>query len=455
VRTERPNTVLAGRYVLDEELGHGVHGSSWRATDTKLARRVVVRLLEPSLADDPVLAERLTRETRSIALVSHPSLARLLDVGTDRGAPFLVREHVDGRNLRDLLKREGTLSVERAVALVVRILDALAEAHRCGVLHLAVTPENVVVSEDGSVRVTDAGLARAVSGESGDVRVDVRAAGALLFLLLTGRAPSEGSISPRALRRDVPRNLDAVVARSLAGDPATGYATAAALADALRDAAGLSSDALPSLVPQSAHEPAPWPAERSSVFRTWLAVPMLVAALAALAVVVGLSFGELELGGPVGIRLKHPEPSPTTPPARTLRFVSARAFDPFGDQSENDSGIPFADDGDLATVWKSENYFDGRLHKPGVGILFDLGRTHTVTGFRLQTPWPGFTFRVAVGNDPTELDTISGPTYTATSDVRETIAPAQGRYVLLWCTSVVPTDDGNRIVVGEFHVQGE
>jgi len=451
VRTERPNTVLAGRYVLDDELGRGVRGTSWRATDTTLRRRVVVRLLDPSLSEDPALADRFTRETRVLALLSHPGLARLLDIGRDRGAPFLVREHVEGSNLRALLERDGALSPERATVLVVRVLEALAEAHRCGVPHLAVTPENVLVAQDGSVHVTDTGLARAVSGETGDFGSDVRAAGALLFLLLTGRTPSAGSTSPRALRRDLPRDLDAVVARSLSRDGA--FPTATALAEALLDAVGLSSGETPTL--GHAAVSGPPAAGRPSTFRTWFAVPVLVAALAAAAVLAGLSLGKLELGGPVGIRLRHPSPSSPTPATRVLRFVSARSFDPYGDQSENDSGIPRADDGDPATVWKSENYFDGELHKPGVGILFDLGSSRTVTGFRLQTPWPGFTFRVVVGNDPGALDTTSGPSYTATPDLRETIGPVQGRYVLLWGTSVVPTDDGNRIVVAEFHVQGE
>ncbi len=454
MRIERPNTVLAGRYVLEDELGRGLRGASWRATDTKLARRVVVRLLDPSLSEDPALAERFTRETRAIALLSHPALARLLDVGWDRGAPFLVREHIEGSNLRTLLEREGSLSPGHAAALVVRVLDALSAAHGSGVLHLGVTPENVLVAEDGSVHVTDVGVASAVSGASGDPSVDVRAAGALLFFLLTGRPSTEDSASPRAFRRDVPRELDTVVVGSRSRDPAEAYPTAAALADALREAVGLSSGEIP-IAGEAAPRPSRSPADRPSVFRTWLAVPVLVAALAAIAVVAGLSLGELELGGPVGIRLRQASPSPTSPAPRVLRFVSARAFDPFGDQSENDSGIPFADDGDPATVWKSENYFDGELHKPGVGILFDLGGVRTVTGFRLQTPWPGFTFRVAVGNDPAALDLASGPFFTATSDVRETMEPVRGRYVLLWCTSVVPTDDGNRIVVAEFHVLGE
>jgi putative peptidoglycan lipid II flippase len=111
-------------------------------------------------------------------------------------------------------------------------------------------------------------------------------------------------------------------------------------------------------------------------------------------------------------------------------------------------------DGDPLTAWKSENYYDGRLNKPGVGMLFDLGSPQTVTGFRLQTPYPGYRFAVVVGDDVTAMIADARPTFTAAGDMRETIEPATGRYVLLWITSVVPTDDGNRAEVGEFRVVG-
>jgi serine/threonine protein kinase len=102
VRTDRP-TLLAERYVLQEELGRSGLGTAWRATDAVLDRQVVVKFIKPALAEDPVFAKELVSRTRAVALLSHPGLARLLDVGMDDGVAFLVREYVAFHSLRDIL----------------------------------------------------------------------------------------------------------------------------------------------------------------------------------------------------------------------------------------------------------------------------------------------------------------------------------------------------------------
>lgn len=181
-------------------------------------------------------------------------------------------------------------------------------------------------------------------------------------------------------------------------------------------------------------------------------VPVALTVIAASVIGVGLRLGRLELGGPVGVRPK-PEPS-LQPQSSVLQARAVSTYDPFGDGSENDGGVPLATDGDPDTAWRSENYFDGRLNKEGVGLLFDLGTSRTVTGFRLTTPAPGFRFAVLVGENPSTLAAADGPTFEATADMRERIEPAEGRYVLLWVTTVVPTGDGNRAEVGEFEVLG-
>jgi hypothetical protein len=242
------------------------------------------------------------------------------------------------------------------------------------------------------------------------------------------------------------------VARALADEPDDRYPTAEAFAESLARAVPAEGAGT------SPQQPAPAAApRRPSLFRTWIAIPLLVVVIAVAAVLGGLSLGRLELGGPVGIRLKEPSPSPAPAP-RVLPFASVRTFDPPpGDGQENDSGVPLAIDGDPTTAWKSENYFDGELHKPGVGLLFDLGRSTTVTGFRLSSPFPGFRFQVLVGVDPARLPAQGrdGAVYVATDSLAETFeTPAEGRYVLLWIGSVVPTDDAFRAEVGEFHVLG-
>ncbi len=440
--------MLGGRYVLEQELGRSRIGITFRATDTVLERSVVVKLIHPDLARDPIVCARLESAARAVAGVSDPGLVRMLDTGTEGGVPFVVREHPDGESVRDRLDRDGPLNPIRATAIIREVLRGVAALHGAGVVHGGIKPENVVVSEDGTVRVCDAAIAAAVLGDrGGDVSIDVRDTAALLFEALTGRPPTPDATSPRALRRDVPRELDDAVRRALTG----GSISAEDLAARLHQIAG----AEPGLrSPGDRQHPFAPPPTAPRWFRTWVAVPLLVLLIAIAAVAAGLRFGELELGGPVGIQIKRDEPSPVARPV-ALDVVAVSAFDPFGDGSENDDSAPLAADGNALTAWRSENYFDGRLNKPGVGLLFDFGEQRSVTGFRLTTSAPGFAFAVAVGDDPVALaGTDLRPTFTATADVRGTLGPATGRYVLLWFTTVIPTEDGNRVVVDEFKAVG-
>jgi tRNA A-37 threonylcarbamoyl transferase component Bud32 len=480
MKTEQPATVLAGRYALERELGTSGTGTSWSATDTVLDRRVVVKLISQELVRQPAFAERLDLELRMVALASHRGLARLLDTGRDDGIAFIVRELVEGDSVRTLIARDDTVPVWLGSGLVRGALDSIAAAHEAGVLHLDLKPENVFQCMDGTIRVSDLGFGEAVvlslpppeameilqpapmapetaAGGPPDVRTDVWATGALLYEILIGRAPEPGDDSPRNHRSDVTRKLDDVVRRALAPEPDDRFATAVEFGAALRDAAGRASERMAAPARRSGPQdtavvaPAPAAPPRPSIFRTWLVVPLLVVLIAAIALGAGLWLGKLEVGGPVGIR---PAEENSAADARVLEFKSVAAVDPYGDDHENDSRLPLVDDDDPLTAWKSENYFDGTLNKAGVGMLFDFEARRTVTGFRLQTPYPGYRFAVVVGNDPSAMIPSARPTFTATDDMRDSIEPATGRYVLLWITTVVPTDDGNRAEVGEFEVVG-
>ncbi|HEY6678174.1 MAG TPA: serine/threonine-protein kinase [Actinomycetota bacterium] len=480
MRTEQPPTVLAGRYALEQELGTSGTGTSWSATDTVLDRRVVVKLISQELVRQPAFAERLDLELRMVALASHRGLARLLDTGRDDGIAFIVRELVEGDSARTLIARDDTVPVWLGSGLVRGALDAIAAAHEAGVLHLDLKPENVFQCMDGTIRVSDLGFGEAVvlslpppeameilrpapmapetaAGGPPDVRTDVWATGALLYEVLIGRPPASGDDSPRNHRSDVTRKLDDVVRRALAPEPDDRFATAVEFGAALRDATGRATERMAAPARRSGPQdtavvaPAPTAPPRPSIIRTWLVVPLLVVLIAAIALGAGLWLGKLEVGGPVGIRPAEENSAPAT---RVLEFKSVAAVDPYGDGHENDSGLPLVDDDDPLTAWKSENYFDGTLNKAGMGMLFDFEARRTVTGFRLQTPYPGYRFAVVVGNDLSAMIASARPSFTATDDMRDSIEPATGRYVLLWITTVVPTDDGNRAEVGEFEVVG-
>lgn len=464
MQTHRPVTVLAGRYALEQELGRSGTGMAWRAEDRLLGRTVTVKLIHPSLSDDPAFAGRLAEEARRVASLSAPGFARLLDTGEQDGVPFLVREHVDGASARTRLEREGPLPPREAVRIAVAALDAIAHAHDARILHLALGLENVLLTAVGDVRVTDLGIGAVVTAarrpeEAGrvlggrslapelaaggplDERTDVFAVGAMLFELLTGEAPG-GRLSPRDARSGIPRTLDRVVARALAPDPAGRFQSARAFAAALASSVAVRDEA-------DEVRRRGW---LSTWLGTWIAVPLAIAVVAVAMIGLGLWFGRLEVGGPLGIRPAHDEE--TAPPSsgtRALLPLSVATFDPFGDGTENDSNLALAIDGDRSTPWRSENYFDGSLHKPGVGLVFDLGGSYRVAGFRLWTPNPGFVFHVAVGDDPQTLVDAVGDPITASPETRGALE-GSGRYVLVWITTVVPTDDGIRAEIAEFRV---
>jgi len=484
-------TVLGGRYELVELAGEGGMASVWRASDRVLERPVAVKVLHAHLAADPSFLERFRAEALAEARLTHPSIVRVFDTGIEDGVAFIVMELLEGETLRDILGRQGALEPDRAVAILINVLGALQFAHEAGVVHRDVKPANILVGADDRVKVADFGIAKAaymgtedptttgrvlgsipylspeqVEGKEVDARSDVYACGAVLYHLLTGRPPfvaetdlatammrlTRDPVPPRAIRSGIPRPLDAVVLRALARHPDDRFASAQDMAAALARL-GLVAPGAPRV------HAAPPPVERTGVFRSWMLVPLLLVLLAAAAIVIGLLAGRLELGGPFGVRSKPKAsasgPTESPPAGRVIHVQSALAFDPFGDGQEHDDLTGLAIDGDPSTVWMTENYNQLNLApKPGVGLLFDLGDSHEVTGFRLQTPNPGFDFQIRVGDDQQALATQDGPAFEAATSLRRPIPPATGRYVLVWITSVVGTDSGNRATIGEFTVYG-
>jgi hypothetical protein len=454
-----PALVLANRYALEEELGRSRTGLVCRSHDPLLRRDVAVKLVHPHLADDPAFVGALRAQAKGIAALSVPGIARLLDTGEDDGVIYLVREFAPGESLRGRLERTGPLTPEEAVRIGAATLRALAEAHDRDVLHLSLDPDDVIVSDDGGVHLIDFAIGAAIaasrpnetasllgdehlapeqrSGEGSDARTDVYAVAALLFEMLTGEAPL-GRSSVRAFRPDAPRALDRAIARGLETDPERRFPDARSFADALERS--IDTGAI-----EAADD------ERPHLF-AWIGIPLIVIGLAVALITIGLWLGELEVGGPLGIRPAGPKAAPVSDvPPVAVRPVSVSAIDPFGDGEELSSNAGLAADGDPTTAWRSEDYFDGELGKPGIGLVLDLGQTAQVEGVRLSTPHPGFTFGVAVGDDPDALVDRVGRTVTASASTRVRLEGA-GRYVLLWITSVVPVDDGNRAEVEEVRV---
>jgi serine/threonine-protein kinase len=244
----------------------------YAAVDERLDRRVAVKVMSSSLSADPAFIDRFAREARVAARLTHVNAVSVYDQGHDGGKVFLVMELVTGRTLRDLLDERGHLSPAEAVSIMEPVLAALAAAHRAGLVHRDVKPENILLADDGLVKVADFGLASAAAGElsaaptglmMGTVayssperfrgidtgpRTDVYSAGIVLFELLVGRPPFEGdpiSVAyqhvqddvppPSALRRGLAAPIDAFVRSATARDPAQRPADAGQLLVALHD----------------------------------------------------------------------------------------------------------------------------------------------------------------------------------------------------------------------------
>ena len=251
--------LLDRRYRLDAVIAQGGMATVYLATDTRLDRTVAVKVMRPALAEDPSFVERFAAEARAAARLSSPDVVAVHDQGTDEQTrtAYLVMEHVAGRTLRDVVMEEGPLAPSRAVALLEPVLRALAAAHGAGLVHRDVKPENVLLGDDGRIKVADFGLARAVETSNltrttglilgtvaylapeqvehgrADTRTDVYAAGVLLFELLTGAPPYDSdnpiTVAFRHVHEDVPRPstlvdgipaaLDDLVVRATRRDP--------------------------------------------------------------------------------------------------------------------------------------------------------------------------------------------------------------------------------------------
>ncbi|MCP1413425.1 serine/threonine-protein kinase [Paenarthrobacter sp. A20] len=206
-------TIVDGRYLVRSRLARGGMSTVYLATDQRLERDVALKVLHPHLANDPTFLERLSREAKAAASLSHPHIVGVLDQGEDGHIAYLVMEYVKGHTLRDILTEQGALPPRLALALIDPVIEGLAAAHGSGLIHRDIKPENVLIADDGRIKVGDFGLARAVSantstgaligtvaylapelvlGQPADARSDIYSAGIMLYEMLTGKQPYAG-----------------------------------------------------------------------------------------------------------------------------------------------------------------------------------------------------------------------------------------------------------------------
>ena len=262
--------VIGGRYRLEQLLGQGGMSQVYAATDLRLGRSVAIKLLRPEFRDAPTFSERFMREARTAAALQHPIVVNIFDVGQDGQQVFMVMELVQGRALREYIDSDAPFEPADVVTVLDQLCDALDYAHSRGVIHRDVKPENILIADDGRVKIGDFGIARSVNngdlttaglvlgsayymapeqaqGKPATAATDIYAAGVVAYEMLTSKRPFSGTTSvevasqhidarltpPSRVNHALPRQVDTAIARALAKEPTRRYSSAMQLADAV------------------------------------------------------------------------------------------------------------------------------------------------------------------------------------------------------------------------------
>lgn len=504
-----PGTRLVERYRLDERLGGPAHGEDlhapgqgeaatyWRAHDELLQRSVGVCLLP---AGDEQ-AGLILRAARKAAVLTDPRFLRVLDASEVDGVVYVVSEWVSATPLLELLT-DGSLPAGEARAMAIEIAGALAAAHQAGLAHLCLSPEHVLRTARGEVRLAGLGVDAAARGitvaEPAEAAArDTQAAAAVLYASLTARwpdgitgtasalppAPLDGTdlCSPRQVRAGVPDDLDAVACRALdvpgrhGGSP---LRTPDELATALAATQGTARLPVPGVAPPPVRETpsasaayvAPFddpgvPRRRSRATAVaWaLAVLVLVAGLA----LAGAQLMTTDLGGADDAPGQQQDDTGTepsgSPSGDPIKVATATTFDPLpdGNGEENTETALLAVDENRSTAWRTETYkdpFGPNGLKDGVGLLLDLGSVRDVSRVTVRVQSGGTDLEVRVADELGSALDDYRPVETARNVDRRTEVrpdePVRARYVLIWLTSLPSLDGGYRGEVLDVTVDG-
>ncbi|MEA2393622.1 MAG: eukaryotic-like serine/threonine-protein kinase [Solirubrobacteraceae bacterium] len=484
-------TLLSGRYRLDAQIGAGGMSTVYRAFDTLLERQVAIKLMHREIASDSDQLERFRREARAVALLNHPHVVGVIDAGDDKDPlspmPYIVFEYVEGETLKDRIRRHGRLPVGEAVAYGIEIARALGAAHDRRIVHRDVKPQNVLIDEEGTAKITDFGIARSLAEEglTADGRVlgttdyvspeqalgqdvgpqsDIYSLGIVLFEMLTGDVPFHGenqvAVAMKHVREELPdvqlrrpevsSALASVVDRATARDLDQRYATDQELIDDLEDVLAIETA-------RSGHATG----EATAVIRTLpsstrrrlplrlrhplrLFVALLLVGAAVAVVLVVLAAGRAQHGAQP-IRDFQP-PAHTDLVPFSLKQDAAEDYDPFGSNGEHHAQAKAVVDGDTGTFWSTETYEGGTLNnKPGVGIYVIADPTVAAREMQIITPtkgWDGSVYVAKAGAAPKSIDgwtrvgDISGA--QTSEHVGLDTARNRYRYYLVWITKLPP-----------------
>lgn len=258
------DTILSGRYRLISQQGSGGMAVVYKAQDLRLGRIVAIKILRPSLTTDPSFLQRFQQEARNVANLAHPNIVTLHDFGQDGNTYYMVMEFIDGQDLKKIIRSSAPFTVERALHIGIQICAGIGYAHRAGLVHADVKPQNILLTGNDSVKVTDFGIAQALSivqnqekqsvvwgsphyfapeqatGEPPNTSSDVYAIGIVIFEMLTGKLPYSGAdqqeLAMAHIREQVPHvvdynpnvpvHLDRIIYKVMGKEPSQRYRTA-------------------------------------------------------------------------------------------------------------------------------------------------------------------------------------------------------------------------------------
>jgi len=256
-------TVFASRYEIIEELGKGGMGKVYRVEDKKIKEEVALKLIKPDVASDKKTIERFSNELKMARKIAHRNVCRMYDLGEEKGTHYITMEYVPGEDLKRLIKKVGQFSAGKTIFMARQVCEGLSEAHRLGVVHRDLKPQNIMVDEEGNARIMDFGIARTVKGKGltgagvmvgtpeymspeqaevkeVDQRSDIYSLGVILYEMVTGRVPFEGETplgiamkhkseappDPRQINAQLAEDLSRVLMRCLEKDKEKRYQSA-------------------------------------------------------------------------------------------------------------------------------------------------------------------------------------------------------------------------------------
>jgi serine/threonine-protein kinase len=484
-------TTLSGRYRLEARIGAGGMSTVYRAFDETLQRQVAIKLMNREVATDSDQLERFRREARAVAQLSHAHIVGVIDAGEDDGRPYIVFEYIEGETLKDRIRRMGRLPIAEAVAYAIEIARALGAAHARHIVHRDVKPQNVLIDEEGSAKVTDFGIARTLDEEglTADGRVlgttdyvspeqalghpvtgqsDLYSLGVVLYEMLTGEVPFKGDNQVAVAMKHVRELLpDVQVKRpeaSAALAAVVDTATAKRVQDRYADDAELIAD-LEDVLAIEAARAGSATGEATIVLRTLPSqtrrrVPFRirhrVVAVGIAAIVLAAAGGAAAW---LSTRAHHGTGRPEQPPptgAAAAHLVPvgicqtcAHDYNPDGldgDHTQNPQLAAFAVDNDPRTSWQTQYYYDRTLGKPGVGVYVDMSPGTTADELVIDTTTPGFSAQILAQDttpDPSQFGTHWVKLATVSFVHRTQVIPVRTgatryTYYLVWITKLPP-----------------